>query len=208
MPSVTSKFLKQAMRVKQFVRSNEFFTLRNPDAIRAGMAFLLVMGVVGSLILVTRRESSPSRTAVPARAAVNAAQRPQRTDSQASRATASSQAEMKKATDAKTAAAAAASKLNEQKTAIVTVVGCLERQDETFRLKDTIGADVPQSRSWKTVFLKKGPARIEIVDAANRLKLDDHVGERVSMTGTLIDREMQVRSLQRVAESCSKTPQA
>ena len=52
-------------------------------------------------------------------------------------------------------------------------------------------------------FLKKGSASIEVIDAANRVKLPTHVGQRVSVTGTLVDREMQVRSLQRVATSCS-----
>jgi hypothetical protein len=76
----------------------------------------------------------------------------------------------------------------------VTVTGCLERHDETFRLKDTTGADAAMSRSWKSGFLKKRPAPIEVVDSANRLKLTDHVGQRVSVTGVLADREMQVRS--------------
>jgi hypothetical protein len=89
----------------------------------------------------------------------------------------------------------------------VTITGCLERADETtFRLKDTIGADAPKARSWKSGFLKKGSASIEVVDAAHRLKLPDHVGQKVSVTGTLVDREMQVRSLQRVATSCENNP--
>jgi hypothetical protein len=88
------------------------------------------------------------------------------------------------------------------KSAPVTISGCLERSDETFRLKDTAGADAPKSRSWKSGFLKKGSASIEVVDASHRLKLPDHVGQRVSVTGRLVDREMQVRSLQRIAASC------
>lgn len=88
------------------------------------------------------------------------------------------------------------------KSAPVTITGCLERADETFRLKDTAGADAPKSRSWKSGFLKKGLASIEIVDTAHKLKLPDHVGQRISVTGRLVDREMQVRSLQRVAASC------
>jgi len=87
--------------------------------------------------------------------------------------------------------------------AAVTITGCLERHDETFRLKDTTGVDAPRSRSWRSGFLKKGSASIEVVDAANRLKLTDHVGQRVSVTGVLVDREIQVRSLQRVATSCT-----
>ena len=89
----------------------------------------------------------------------------------------------------------------------VTITGCLERADETtFRLKDTIGADAPKSRSWKSGFLKRNAASIELVDAAHRLKLTEHVGQKVSVTGTLVDREMQVRSLQRIATSCTNSP--
>jgi hypothetical protein len=85
----------------------------------------------------------------------------------------------------------------------VTITGCLERSNEMFRLKETAGEDAPKARSWKSAFLKKGPASVQVVDASNRVKLQDHVGQRVSVTGTLIDREMQVHSLHRVASSCS-----
>jgi hypothetical protein len=84
----------------------------------------------------------------------------------------------------------------------VTVVGCLERDDETFRLKKTAGADAPKARTWKSGFLKRSTASIEVVDAANRLRLGSHVGERVSVTGMLVDREMQARSVRRLAGEC------
>jgi hypothetical protein len=84
----------------------------------------------------------------------------------------------------------------------VTLAGCLERADETFRLKDTLGADAPKSRSWKSGFLKRSSASIELVDPANRLRLTNRVGQRVSVTGTLADGQMHVRSLRRVAGSC------
>jgi hypothetical protein len=86
----------------------------------------------------------------------------------------------------------------------VTITGCLEQADETFRLKDTTGADAPKARSWKSGFLKKGSASIAVVDSAHRLKLPTHVGQRVSVTGLLVNREMQIRSLQRVAASCNQ----
>jgi hypothetical protein len=89
--------------------------------------------------------------------------------------------------------------------ALVTITGCLERDDETFRLKDTSGADAPRSRSWKAAFLKKGSAPVEVVDASKRLKLTNHVGQRVSVTGTLGDGDMQIRSLRRIAASCKST---
>jgi hypothetical protein len=96
-----------------------------------------------------------------------------------------------------------AEKANTPKAAPVTITGCLERDAESFRLKDTAGESAPRARSWKSGFLKKGRSSVEVIDAANRVKLPAHVGQRVSVTGTLVDREMQVRSLQRVAASCS-----
>jgi hypothetical protein len=109
------------------------------------------------------------------------------------------------ATAASARPAESATKAAEPNGAPVTITGCLERADETFRLKDATGVDAPRSRSWKSGFLKKGSASIEIVDAANGLKLPDHVGQRVSVTGTLTDRAMQGRSLQRVAASCTNS---
>jgi hypothetical protein len=73
-------------------------------------------------------------------------------------------------------------------------------------LTNTSGATAPTSRSWKSAFLKKRPATIEVVDTVKRLNLRSHVGQRVAVTGTLVDREMQVGSLQRVASSCSSVP--
>lgn len=85
----------------------------------------------------------------------------------------------------------------------VTITGCLEREDDGFRLRDASGAGAPRSRSWKSGFLKKGSASVALVDSPKKLRLPDHVGERVSLTGVLVDREMQVRSLHRVAGSCN-----
>jgi hypothetical protein len=85
----------------------------------------------------------------------------------------------------------------------VTITGCLANDEETFWLKDTSGTDAPRSRSWRSGFLKKRPATIELLDATNTLQLPSHVGQRVAATGTLINHEMRAHSLQRVAASCS-----
>jgi len=85
----------------------------------------------------------------------------------------------------------------------VTITGCLQRDDDMFMLKNPSGAAAPKSRSWKSGFLKKGPSSVALVDAPKKLRLPDHVGERVSLTGVLVDREMQVRALNRVAGSCN-----
>lgn len=89
------------------------------------------------------------------------------------------------------------------KVARVTIEGCLERADNTFRLTDTAGTSAPTSRSWKSGFLKKRPAAIEVRDSVKRVNLASHVGQRVSVTGTLVDRQMRVGSLQPISMSCS-----
>jgi hypothetical protein len=84
----------------------------------------------------------------------------------------------------------------------VTITGCLANDEETFWLKDTSGADAPKSRNWKSGFLRKRPATIELLDATHALKLPNYVGQRVAATGMLVNREMRAQSLQRVAASC------
>ena len=84
----------------------------------------------------------------------------------------------------------------------VTITGCLEQDNDVFKLKDTEGTEAPTSRSWKSGFIKKRPATITVLDATHRWKLEKHVGERISVTGSLADREMQVRTLSRVTASC------
>jgi hypothetical protein len=85
----------------------------------------------------------------------------------------------------------------------VTITGCLANDEETFVLKDTSGAEAPRSRSWKSGFLRKRPATIELRDATNALRLPSYVGQRVAATGMLVNREMRAQSVQRVAASCS-----
>lgn len=90
-----------------------------------------------------------------------------------------------------------------QESEAVTLTGCLVRDDEMFRLKDPIGAEAPKSRSWKSGFLRKRPASVDIIDPANSLRLTNYIGERVTVTGLLDDREMRVRSLRPASGSCS-----
>ena len=87
-------------------------------------------------------------------------------------------------------------------TGLATVSGCLDDDDKALRLKDVAGADAPKTRSWKSGFFRKRAASIAVVDPAGRLGLATHVGERVSLTGRLDDRQMQVRSIERLASSC------
>ncbi|HEX6465425.1 MAG TPA: hypothetical protein VFZ98_13270 [Vicinamibacterales bacterium] len=85
---------------------------------------------------------------------------------------------------------------------VTTIEGCLVQSGDAYRLKATSGADAPKARSWKSGFLKKGSASVDVIDASESLGLPNRVGTRVSVTGTLVDREMQARSVHRVSSSC------
>jgi hypothetical protein len=82
----------------------------------------------------------------------------------------------------------------------VTVTGCLERKDDVYRLTDTSGELTPKSRTWKSGFLRKRSASIELIDAAH-LRLASFVGRRIETTGVVEDREMRVKTL-RVQGTC------
>lgn len=84
----------------------------------------------------------------------------------------------------------------------VTVTGCLERDDDAYRLTETAGKQAPKARSWKTGFLTKRNSDLALVDASRKLKLKDHVGHRVSMTGNVRDGELRAHSMRHLAASC------
>ena len=167
-------------------------------SVGAGTMLVAAMFVTGAVIVIAARELTPAPRAV----AVD-------TSSESVAATESSKPAPSSMTDAAASVTAKApetdtleTKGTVGRTAPVTIFGCLQRTDTTFRLTDTDGVDAPKSRSWKTAFLKKGAASIEVTDPGNRLHLAGHVGQRLSVTGTLVDREMQVRSIRRISASC------
>ena len=85
---------------------------------------------------------------------------------------------------------------------IVTITGCLEEKGDGFRLKDTSGADAPKSRSWKTLGITKHASTVSLVDTTKKIKLASHVGERVSVTGALLDKEIRLKSMKSISTSC------
>jgi hypothetical protein len=87
----------------------------------------------------------------------------------------------------------------------VTITGCLETtiQGDRFRLTDTEGAGAPKARSWRSGFLKKRPAPVELVDLSDLAGLRKYVGHRVAATGLLSSRELRVRSLESAGPSCN-----
>src|SRR5262249_27369498 len=89
--------------------------------------------------------------------------------------------------------------------ATVTITGCLETtlDEDRFRLTDTEGADVPKARSWRSAFLKKHLAPVELVELSDPSGLRKLVGHRVMATGLLSSRELRVRSLQLAGPSCN-----
>ena len=82
-----------------------------------------------------------------------------------------------------------------------TIAGCVERDEDTFWLKNVSGDDAPKSRSWKSGFLRKKSSSVELVDGASSSRLAAYVGRRIETTGALTDREMHVKTL-RVLGSC------
>ena len=84
-----------------------------------------------------------------------------------------------------------------------TITGCLVlRDDGMFQLKDNDGEHAPKARSWKSGFIKKGSAVIDVFDAGNRLKLGTHVNYRISVSGTLTDRQLRARSIHVTSQQC------
>jgi hypothetical protein len=86
----------------------------------------------------------------------------------------------------------------------VTITGCLETtvDEDRFRLTDTEGVDAPKARSWRSGFLRKHSAPVELLDLSEPLGLRKYVGHRVVATGLLTSRELRVRSLQSAGASC------
>jgi hypothetical protein len=178
------------MRLKKFTPLKKF--LRRRKSIRfAGTIGAAVLGTVGiclaavAILVAARQPSQPANM----RMSKSQAQR-EATEPTTKKAVANFEAKNM------------ASKAAAHEPAAVSITGCLERDADTFRLENTTGADAPKSRSWKSGFLKRRSVSIEVVDAANRLQLPNQVGQRVSVMGVLVDREMRARSLQRVAGSC------
>ncbi len=185
--------------------SKTFSDVAGKSGAVAAIAFLAICIVTAAIVMAVRDASHPVEvSAADAHAATVAAESTRRDAPPVAKVKAPVATEKTRAaeTAAKRSSDTSAPKAPTTLSATVTVAGCLERADNGFRLKDTSGADAPRSRSWKSGFFKKSPASIQLVDAANGLRLADHVGRRVSVTGTLIDREMRAHSLQRVQGGC------
>jgi hypothetical protein len=97
----------------------------------------------------------------------------------------------------------AAAPRQDEESISATITGCLVlRDDGMFQLKDNDGEHAPKARSWKSGFIKKGSATIDVFDAGNRLNLAMHVNYRISVSGMLTDRQLRARSLHVTSQQC------
>jgi hypothetical protein len=86
----------------------------------------------------------------------------------------------------------------------VTITGCLEEtiDEARFRLSDTEGADAPRARGWRSGFLKKRPAPVELLEPPDTAMLRKYVGHRVTATGLLNNRQLRVKSVGAAGAAC------
>jgi hypothetical protein len=87
----------------------------------------------------------------------------------------------------------------------VTITGCLEMttDGDEFRLTETDGDEAPKARGWRSGFLKRSPAAVELIAPPDPSALRKLVGHRVAATGVLDSRELRVRSFRRAGSTCS-----
>jgi hypothetical protein len=201
--------MKKSVRLKKSTpRSKK--TSRITGAIGTQAIFLTVVGVVAAaaMLIGARWSSQPGDVAAADFQQEKVAASHVRPKSMSDLAPARAALDTTQATEARLSSMPAVEPAQGSalKAAPVTITGCLEHSHDTFRLKDTSGVEAAKSRSWKSGFFKRSSASIEVVDGANRLQLTTHVGQRVSVTGMLVDREMQGRSLKRIAVSCDVAP--
>ena len=192
--------VKKPTRAKKTARGKKTMGLTSALGPKATTMVVIIV-MAGGIMVAARQQQTKAREALAeaARSEVTLAAEPMAKRKAApavTTATAATTGSANAAVAATPDATAAAAK-----TAPVTVTGCLERAEGGFRMKDTAGADAPKARSWKSGFLKKGAATLDVVDPARTLQLADHVGRRVSVTGTLLDRELRARSVRRLG-SC------
>ena len=187
-----TKRLKNRFALKAFRMTH--FTVTRPGAI--GIIMTCIVGTA-LLIVATSSEPTSAASAVPghplvAIAAIDRA--PIATPAQPA-------PKVEKPSRTATAATATVGAVEGENMA--TVEGCLLQDGDQFRLKNTSGDDAPRGRSWKSAFLRKGAKSVDVVDRNSRLNLARHVGERVTITGTLDGHQLEGTSLTRAAESCN-----
>ncbi|HEY7172837.1 MAG TPA: hypothetical protein VH417_18420 [Vicinamibacterales bacterium] len=84
-----------------------------------------------------------------------------------------------------------------------SLTGCLENDGDHFKLTNLPEGQAPKARTWKTAYVTKSTKDVEVTGAAS-LKLKDHIGHKVTITGTRDgDTHVKATSVKMVAKSCS-----
>jgi hypothetical protein len=99
---------------------------------------------------------------------------------------------------------AGASGAPEPSSPAVTLTGCLEgtSDGDQFRLTDTEGTNAPKARGWRSGFLKKRAAAVDLVNVRDTSALRRLVGYRVVTTGLLDSRKLSVGSIASAGVMC------
>jgi hypothetical protein len=160
----------------------------SPDTM-AGIG-LLTATVVAMLVLIAIVAAMSNRSTTPKRESV--ASKPIQASASYEPLAVAVASKKPSSTDAKPAAADS------------TYVGCLrsEGDGQKLVLTEVGGKDVPQSRNWKTMFVTKKSAKLE-VRPAGTLALRQHVGQTVQVSGRRVDDRIAARSVKVVGATCS-----
>lgn len=189
------------MRANSKRKKSRFFG----SPVRTTVVVLSILILTGTVIMLANAARTTSEPVQPA-PQENSAAEPEKSQVPVKKSTApkpSTSASPMKGAPVASATAPSAAPARETKDEPVTVTGCLELDNQEYRLTDTEGSNAPKSRSWKSGFIKKHAADLEVVDAAKSLRLATHLGQRVTITGVVADRKMQARSLVIAARSCN-----
>ena len=90
-------------------------------------------------------------------------------------------------------------------TPAMTLTGCLRADGAKFVLSDLPGDQTPKGRSWKTGYILKTAKDVEVTAASTSVKLKDHVGHKIAVTGVRggDPTHFTARTIKHVAASCS-----
>src|SRR5262245_34178956 len=84
-----------------------------------------------------------------------------------------------------------------------SLTGCLQHDGDHFKLTNLPEGQAPKARNWKTAYVTKSTKDVEVT-AASSVKLKDHIGHKVTITGTRDgDTHVKATSVRMVAKSCS-----
>jgi hypothetical protein len=82
-------------------------------------------------------------------------------------------------------------------------VGCLRGDYGSFHLTEVGGPDVPETRTWRTLYMTK-VRELEVIPSGGRVDLDlqPHVGTTVRITGEREGNTLRARSVTFVGSTC------